>query len=143
MPASTSTARRARFVILALLLVVLALGTTAAQAGDTGTIKVKVMYPDAGGVYQPLAGVEVFLFAGGPRYACTGPGGVAKFNGIPAGSNYYAATGIGGSDLNCANGEFLTPGTRLKLYWTFQDKISLASGQTLTVQLKTEPPPEN
>lgn len=132
-----------RVVILALLLVVMALSATAAQAVDTGTVKVKVMYPDAGGVYRPLARVEVFVFAGGPRYACTGAGGVAVFKDIPPGSNYFVATGVGGSDLNCANGEFLTPGTRLKLYWKSQDQISLASGQTLTVQLKTAPPPED
>jgi len=144
MTASTSTVGRARVVILTLLLVVLALGTTAAQAGDTGTIKVKVLYPDAGGVYQPLTRVEVFLFAAGaPHYACTGPGGVAKFTNIPAGTGYFAATGVGVSSLDCANGEFLTPGTRLKLYWKGQGDISLEAGQTKTVQLRTEPPPED
>jgi Ca2+-binding RTX toxin-like protein len=142
MAAGLPAARRSRLWALLLLLVVLVAGTASAGAEGTGTIKVKVQYPDAGSVYHPLARVEVFLLAAGVKhYACTNAGGVATFNDIPAGGGYFTATGVGVSSEHCANGEFLTPGTHLKMYSKAQGGIALAAGQTKTIQLKTDPPP--
>jgi hypothetical protein len=142
MAAHAWAARRSRLWALLLLLVVLVAGTASAGAEATGIIKVKVQYPDAGAVYRPLARVEVFLLAAGVKhYACTSAGGVATFNGIPAGGPYFTATGVGVSDQHCDNGEFLTPGTHLKMYSKAQPGITLAAGETKTIQLNAEPPP--
>jgi Ca2+-binding RTX toxin-like protein len=143
MAARVRAASRSRALVVALLLVLLVVGaTSAAGAEDTGTIKVKVQYPDAGSAYHPLARVEVFLYAAGqPHYACTNTSGWATFSGIPEGNGYFVATGVGVSSLHCANGEFLTPGTHLKMYFKSQGGISLAAGETKTIALNTDQPP--
>ena len=142
MAASRTAARPARLIVLGLLLALALVGTASAGAEGTGTIRVQVQYPDAGSVYHPLKNVEVFLVGpGGPRYACTNANGLATFPNIPVGNGYFTATGVGVSSLHCANGEFLTPGTHLKLYFKAQGGISLAAGETKTIQLNTDPPP--
>ena len=141
MAAHRPAARPSRFIVFPLLLALAFVGTASAGAEGTGTVKVQVMYPDAGGTYHPLARVEVFLAAGGPHYACTNAGGVATFSGVPAGSNYFVATGVGVSDQHCANGEFLTPGTHLKMYFEFEGGVALSPGETKTVELNTGQPP--
>jgi Ca2+-binding RTX toxin-like protein len=140
MAAHAWAARRSRFWALLVLLVVLVAGTTAAGAEGTGTVQVRVLYPDAGGVYHPLARVEVFLWAGGTHYACTNAGGFANFTDVPAGP-VAAATGVGSSSLHCANGEFLTPGTHLKMYNVLQAGMTLEAGETKTIELMAQQPP--
>jgi Ca2+-binding RTX toxin-like protein len=121
---------------------VLLVGAAATSgAVSTGTIKARVMYPDAGGVFHPLAGVEVWLLAGGSHYACTNGSGFVTFTDIPAGSGYLSATGVSISSLHCANGEFLQPGTHLKLHNLFQGGISLAAGQTKNILFQLGQPP--
>lgn len=141
MAAHGSAARRWRFLVVGLLLALVLAGAATAGAEGTGTIKVKVQYPDDGMVYHPLARVEVFLAAGGVHYACTNAKGIATFTDIPAGSGYFTATGVGVSSLHCANGEFLTPGTHLKLRFKAQGGIALAEGQTRVITFQLDAPP--
>jgi len=138
-----SARRRSRFIVLGLLLVVLLVGAAASSsAAGTGTVKVVVTYPVSAGVYRPLANVEVFLWSGaGPKYACTNASGVATFTSIPAGGGLATASGPSISSLHCSNGEFLKPGTSLKMYTVRQGGITLAAGATKTIQLKAGAPP--
>ena len=138
-----STRRRFRFIVLGLLLVVLLVGAAASSsAAGTGTVKVVVKYPVSAGVYRPLPNVEVFLWAAGaPHYACTNASGVVTFTNIAAGGGYLTATGISASSLHCSNGEFLKPGTSLKMFMASQGDITLAAGTTKTIQLKAGAPP--
>jgi Ca2+-binding RTX toxin-like protein len=142
MAAHGSAARRWRFLVIGLLLALVLAGAATAGAESTGIIKVKVEYPDAGGIFHPLARVEVFLWAGdGTHYACTNGKGVATFTDVPAGGGIFAATGVGVSSLHCDNGEFLTPGTHLKLYSKGQGGIALAADQTKMITFQLDPPP--
>jgi Ca2+-binding RTX toxin-like protein len=145
--------RRSGLLAVGLLLVLIVAGTASSgSALEMGTIKAKVQYPDGAGVFHPLAGVEVIVTDGNPDHntlACTNANGVATFH-IPAGSGIMAATGPSLSSKQCANGEFLEPGTGLKLYAVYYkqhhgvaiwDTFELAPGQTLTIQFKTRRPP--
>ena len=138
-----SVRRRSRFIVLGLLLVVMLVGVAASgNAAGTGTIKVVVKYPVSAGVYRPLPNVEVFLWAAGaPHYACTNATGAAVFTNIAAGGGYLTVTGVSVSSLHCSNGEFLQPGTNLKMFQASQGDITLTAGTTKTVQLKAGAPP--
>lgn len=143
MSARFSAIRRSRFFVLGLLLVVLLMSTAASSsAAGTGTINAQVSYGNSAGAFLgDLGNVEVFLWTGTPHYACTDSGGFASFTGIPAGGPYFMVTGVSISSLHCANGEFLKPGTSLKMYNVSQSGINLAAGRTLIVPLRAGPPP--
>ena len=136
--------RRSRFFVLGLLLVVLLVGAAASSsAAGTGTINAQVFYTDSAGAFRPLGNVEVFLWTGAPHYACTDSGGFASFTNIPVGSGYFMVTGVSISSLHCTNGEFLKPGTSLKLYNVSQGDIVLAAFPPLVIPLRTGRPPAN
>ncbi len=145
---------RSQFLAVSLLLVVTLIGAaSSSMAASSGTVTASVEYPDGGGVFHPLVGVEVFLWDGSaPHCACTDASGIATFVNVPAGSGMLAATGVSGSSLHCANGELLKPGTSLKLYAVFYnnhhgvrilDPFTVAAGETMTIQFRTQQPPAN
>jgi hypothetical protein len=131
-------------VTFALLLVAALVGLAPeGSAATTGTITAWVRHTNASMELKRLPNVEVFLYAGGPHYACTDLTGHAVFTDIPAGGPYFMATGIGVSGLNCQNGEFLQPNTRLKLFMVAQGGVMLGSGESITVEFNTGQPPAN
>ena len=142
--------RRLRFAVVGLLVVVLLGVAASGSATDTGTVKARVQYRDSLGHYQPLVGVEVFLLdAGQARYSCTNASGVATFHDVAAGG-HISATGVSLSNKHCSNGEFLEPGTGLKLYTVYYnqhigvkvwDSFNVTAGETTTILFRTPRPP--
>ena len=108
--------------MLALALPAVAPAATDGVRANDGTVIAKVQYRDAAGSLQPLADVEVFLWDGAARYACTDADGEAEFSDVAAGVDLMSATGVGGgSGLNCANSEFLNPETGRRMLNVFWD----------------------
>jgi Ca2+-binding RTX toxin-like protein len=149
---SESAAKRFRPAVFLLLVVLILVGAASAGGAEgTGTVKARVQYLDGAGTYQPLVGVEVFLWdAGKARYACTNAGGVATFANVAAGGGHIAATGVSLSNKHCANQEFLEPGTGLKLYAVYYyqhvgskqwDGFEVTEGETTTILFRTPQPP--
>lgn len=132
--------RHARMLVLGVLLFGLLLASMGTSlAASTGNLAVVVQYPDAGGAYRPLANVEVFVWDGAPHYLCTNSAGVARFTGLAPG-NLFVVTGAS-VNLGCTNGEFLQPGTGLKMLQAKQPSVPLAAGQAKTIVLKAGAPP--
>lgn len=132
--------RHCRMLVLGALLLGLllaAMGTS--LAAGTGTLNVVVQYPTAAGPYQALPSVEVFVWDGAPHYLCTDSAGVARFTGLAAG-NLFVVSGVS-VNLGCTNGEFLQPGTGLKMLQANQSSVPLAAGQSKTIVLKAGAPP--
>ena len=134
-------------------LVALALPAVAPAASHevraTGTVIAEVQYRDGDGMLQPLADVEVFMWAGVPRYGCTDDDGMVVFSDVATGVDLISATGVGVSTANCANADFLNPDTGKKMFNEFWnghhgvrafDPFQVGSGEESTITFEVQTP---
>ena len=135
--------------MLALALPAVAPAATDGVRANNGTVIAKVQYRDAAGSLQPLADVEVFLWAGAARYACTDANGEAEFSDVAVGVDLMSATGFGVSTMNCANAQFLNPDTGKRMFNEFWDghhgvrvfdHFQVDSGEERTIMFEVQTP---
>ena len=98
-------------LVASVMMAMTPLGASAPDAESGVTIRAIVRHND--GVTRPspgLEGVEVFVWDGSQaHYECTNSVGVARFENMPEGAGYIAATGPSYGSPRCSNGDFLNP----------------------------------
>jgi len=148
---------RPRRIVPGIVLTVIALIVAAAAPAASidpkaapGTVIAKVKYTDPDGNVLPLVGVEVFLWnAGSPLYGCTNAKGKVTFQEVVVGADLRAATGVGVSQADCANKDFLRPDDGKKMFLVVWDNhigsgpydtFQVAGGETKIIRFKVRTP---